>query len=413
MRKFSITGLCVPQKHYMVDISNKLEQIKSMVLDEAYFTINRGRQYGKTTTLFALESFLEHEYTVISISFGGMGEKSFKNEENFCQELLIRIRQALELSGYSKKEVEKWKNDLVNDFSSLSRHITQACQNTMKPYVLMIDEVDKASNNLVFINFLNELRDKFLLRRAGKDFTFHSVILAGVYDIRNLKWKIKLATQSDLETIEQIQNSPWNIAVDFNVDMSFNPDEIKSMLISYEGDHNTGMDLFAISNEIYKFTSGYPFLVSRICKCIDEVLDKEWSIPGVHNAIKLVQEENNTLFDDLYKNLNNNPLLSSLMRRMLIDGEKFSYNLGINEIALGVRYGYFSRDSQRELTISNQIFEKLLVEYFVDLNRVRGELPQVASVRDEFIVDNKFDMQACLERFAKYYPEIYSKKRDY
>jgi len=149
MRKFNITGLCVPQKNYMVDITNKLEQIKLMIAEEEYFTINRGRQYGKTTTLFALESFLENEYTVISISFGGMGEKNFRNEENFCQEFLIRIRQALRLASYPTKEIEKWKDDLVNDFSTLSRHITQACQNSMKPYVLMIDEVDKASNNLV------------------------------------------------------------------------------------------------------------------------------------------------------------------------------------------------------------------------------------------------------------------------
>lgn len=30
----------------------------------------------------------------------------------------------------------------------------------------------------------------------------------------------------------------------------------------------------AVSNEIYNFTSGYPFLVSRICQKIDEKLNK-------------------------------------------------------------------------------------------------------------------------------------------
>jgi hypothetical protein len=37
--------------------------------------------------------------------------------------------------------------------------------------VLMIDEVDKASNNRVFIHFLGMLRDKFLARNKGKDYT--------------------------------------------------------------------------------------------------------------------------------------------------------------------------------------------------------------------------------------------------
>ncbi len=51
MRRFNVTGLCTPDKDYMVDISDKIEQIRAMVDMEEYFTINRARQYGKTTTL--------------------------------------------------------------------------------------------------------------------------------------------------------------------------------------------------------------------------------------------------------------------------------------------------------------------------------------------------------------------------
>ena len=50
-KKFNITGLCVPEKHYMVDTSNRINEIAKMVEDGEYFTINRPRQYGKTTTL--------------------------------------------------------------------------------------------------------------------------------------------------------------------------------------------------------------------------------------------------------------------------------------------------------------------------------------------------------------------------
>ena len=50
MKRFNVTGICVPDKHYMVDIGDKLEKIKAMVDYGDYFTINRARQYGKTTT---------------------------------------------------------------------------------------------------------------------------------------------------------------------------------------------------------------------------------------------------------------------------------------------------------------------------------------------------------------------------
>ena len=47
MKEFNTTGLCNPKKHYMVDISDKLENIKKLVEKEKYFIINRPRQYGK------------------------------------------------------------------------------------------------------------------------------------------------------------------------------------------------------------------------------------------------------------------------------------------------------------------------------------------------------------------------------
>ena len=77
MKEFNTTGLCNPNKHYMVDISNKLYDIKKLVEKEKYFIINRPRQYGKTTTLLALENNLKDKYLVISISFEGIGNVVF------------------------------------------------------------------------------------------------------------------------------------------------------------------------------------------------------------------------------------------------------------------------------------------------------------------------------------------------
>ena len=41
MRRFNVTGLCVPSTDYMVDISGKLEKIRELVDDGCYFNINR------------------------------------------------------------------------------------------------------------------------------------------------------------------------------------------------------------------------------------------------------------------------------------------------------------------------------------------------------------------------------------
>lgn len=36
---FNTTGLCVPRKHYMVNIDNKLKEIKKLIDKENYFVM--------------------------------------------------------------------------------------------------------------------------------------------------------------------------------------------------------------------------------------------------------------------------------------------------------------------------------------------------------------------------------------
>ena len=61
---FNTTAVCIPEEHYMVNIAQRLQEIKALVDDGKYFTINKARQYGKTTTLIALKRLLESEYYV-------------------------------------------------------------------------------------------------------------------------------------------------------------------------------------------------------------------------------------------------------------------------------------------------------------------------------------------------------------
>ena len=44
-KTFNTTGLCIPNKHYMVNIDYKLKSIVKLIQRENYFVINRPRQY--------------------------------------------------------------------------------------------------------------------------------------------------------------------------------------------------------------------------------------------------------------------------------------------------------------------------------------------------------------------------------
>lgn len=164
MKQFNTTAVCVPDMHYMVDLSERVTQIKELVDDGKYFTINRARQYGKTTTLAALERALSGEYDVISIDFQDVTSADFIDESEFVKglaRLLCDTRDSMDIPVpdqyyQSFQELagrrEKFKlNDIFRIFD-------QWCRGNQKHIVLMIDEVDTAANHQVFLDFLGKFR---------------------------------------------------------------------------------------------------------------------------------------------------------------------------------------------------------------------------------------------------------------
>ncbi|MCL2045517.1 MAG: AAA-like domain-containing protein [Oscillospiraceae bacterium] len=415
MRRFNVTGLCVPKEDYMVDISGKIAQIRKLVDDRCYFTINRARQYGKTTTLLSLTNDLANDYLAVSISFEGIGDESFESAAMFCQTFLNLVRRALDFTDASDEYKESWRDSSVLTFAALSEHITDMCKPSSnvqdKKVVLMIDEVDKMSNNRVYLHFLGMLRDKFLGRKSERDYTFHSVILAGVYDIQNIKLKMVSEGIYEPSQVENaLYNSPWNIAVPFNVDMSFSSGEIAAMLSEYELDHCTGMDIQKIANEIYAYTCGYPFLVSRVCQCIDEELDKNWTVIGLRDAVQLMIGEKNTLFDDMIKNLENNKDLFDLIYDVLFVGNERVFNTDNPIIDLGHMHGYLKQGEGSKTVVTNRIFELRLYEYFLSKDSTSRRKMSTGVLQKDVVVDGRFDMELCLRKFADHYAEIWSER---
>ena len=352
MKEFNTTGLCNPNKHYMVDISEKLDYIKTLIKKEKYFIINRPRQFGKTTILYSLQRELSDEYLVLNISFEGIGDRAFIDEERFVNEFIDIIKESLEYIDEELIEKLTILSKDIESFLDLSKVISKFIKSVNKEVILIIDEVDKSTNNQLFLNFLGMLRNKYLQREAGKGLTFKSVILSGVYDVKNLKLKLR-------PDEERKYNSPWNIAVPFNIDMSLSQKGIEEMLNEYKKDRNIELDTKKVSEFIYYYTNGYPFFVSRICQIIDEDLNATWNEETLLRSIKMLLSESNTLFDDLIKNIENYKELKEYMFNLIMNGIDLSFNIDSSTINLGHIFGYF-RNENGKVKISNRIFEQRL-----------------------------------------------------
>ena len=360
MKEFNTTGICYPEDHYMVNIDSRIDEIEKAVAKGEYITINRGRQYGKTTTLYHLAEKLQENYVVFSISFERMGEAEFGTDDALAYNFLDKMRKMLRVAKNTndyvrnslKKAVEDNSEKCLIKFSFLDDFFTDLCDNSDKPIVLIIDEVDSASNYESFIKLLRLLREKYLIREQIP--TFQSVILAGVYDIKNLKLKVR--PDSDHQ-----YNSPWNIAVAYTTDMSLPTDGIQQMLQEYESDHHTGMDTALMAQMITDYTSGYPFFVSRVCQLIDKQ-NFSWDKDGLQNAVKIILTERCPLFTELFDLMDSHPALKKSIREIL-DGRYISYNNYVDGLNIASTLNIIT-DENGQAKISNKIFETRFKNFF-------------------------------------------------
>lgn len=410
MRKyFNTEGICYPDEHYMVNIADRLEEIMKYIAARKYFVINRARQYGKTTTLSLLAKKLKGDYIVFPLSFEGIGDSAYIDEYSFCRMIYrlfydaIYYGEAGQIPDSIRDHCKAMSLETVKtDFSDLSEFISTLSSALTKPVIIIIDEVDQASNHDVFLAFLGLLRAKYLKRRSRP--TFHSCILAGVYDIKNLKSRIR-------EDADQQYNSPWNVAAKFEVDMSFSAKDIEQMLTDYEADCNTGMNTSEIATMIYDYTSGYPFLVSRICKVVDEELHN-WTPNGIREAIKRLLAESNTLFDDMRKKISDFPELRQMLYAILFTGKSFPFNLDNFCINIASMFG-FIKEENGMVVIANRIFETRLYNLFMSEEMLDSATYRKALLdKNQFVVNGSLDVDLILQKFMEHFQEVYDDNTD-
>lgn len=413
-RYFNVTGACNAKYHYMVDLNARLEKIKGFVDRGNYFTINRARQYGKTTTLSALADYLKDEYIVLYLDFQMLSYEDFENERAFVKAFMSAVMEEIESEARITEGIRTELNKFTEGslLSELFPVLSEWCAKSEYPIVLMVDEADSASNYEVFVSFLAQLRAYFNARATRGKATFQSVILAGVYDIRNLKEKIHTNAGSK---VEKGTMSPWNIATDFDMDMNFSVEEIAGMLVSYETDHSTGMNITEMAELLFEYTAGYPFLVTKLCKIMDEQIDKEeaWTSKGFLEAVKILLTDKNTLFESMVAKLYEYSELKEMVYSLLFQGKEIPYNVLNHVVEIASMFG-FVRNDKGTVAIANRIFETVFYNLFLTSAEMQKTDIYKAAIKDknQFIRDGHLNMERLLEKFVEHFDELYGDRSE-
>ena len=80
---------------------------------------------------------------------------------------------------------------------------------------------------------------------------------------------------------------------------------------------------------------------------------------------------------------------------------------------LAYSFAYIKKGDRAQAIISNRIFESYLTDYFVTKDENSSEIRRLPGViYQDVIKGGKFDMEACLTKFAEHYQEISSPKEE-
>ena len=233
-------------------------------------------------------------------------------------------------------------------------------------------------------SFWGGVRNMFLSRETFP--TFQSVILAGVYDIKNLK------------------------PVPFDVDMSLSAKGIADMLAEYKADHNMTFDEMFVAQMIRDYTAGYPFLVSRICQIIDAER-YSWDKDGVLKAVNAILVERNTLFDNMIKKLDDYPELKQTLKGILFSGKTRSYNPDEKYIQIATMFNYIV-NKEGKIAVACRIMEIRLYNLFISEEENSSFFMQGQIDKSQFIKDGMIDVPHLLERFVVHMNQTYKMNHD-
>ena len=190
------------------------------------------------------------------------------------------------------------------------------------------------------------------------------------------------------------------------------------MLFRSENDYHTGMEVREMAQMIYDYTSGYPFLVSWICKTADEVIAGSdefperrdaWTREGIQAAVRKLLVERNTLFESLTGKVDSFPELERMLHTLLFVGRDIPYNADNKAIVTAAMYG-FIKNRKGNVALANRIFEMRLYNRFLSVEELRESDIYKASVYDknQFITDGHLNMRLILERFVEHFNELYA-----
>jgi hypothetical protein len=280
-RFFNTTGLCEPERHYMVyPFRHILNDVMRLINNCQYFVIHAPRQTGKTTFLhqLALRLNREGEYVSVVCSLESAGYESITVES--ANEVFVKSLHRMASLFVQPSQMPPAPDNYVAGPVLFGNYLTDWCRSLDKPLVLLLDEVDSLYDD-VLVSTLRQLRDGFQTR--PRNFP-QSAALVGLRDIR----EYRMRARADSPSIGA--GSPFNVKAESFFLPAFSREEVRGLLDQHTRD--TGQAFSAdVFEKIYEFSGGQPWLTNALAnEVVARMLNNDYSREITADMVEMAKE---------------------------------------------------------------------------------------------------------------------------
>ncbi len=378
---FNTAGPCIPGEHYMLPPERRLGRVLELVDDRKYFTLQSGRQTGKTTSA----QWLAEHYNAGDRYRAIWVDIQEAREEPDPAAAFRNVVQALD------RAVRTWIGDvglptgaarsLEDPQGVVSRYLEDLSARCPRPLVVLIDEADSLVGPAM-VSFLTQLRRGYLGRQKSP--FPHSVALIGARAVRDYVF-----TQKERRAVSWLGSaSPFNITAEATSLGPFTRDEVEELLLQHTTATGQRFEPEAIA-AIYELSQGHPWLVNALA---DQIVDRDLpdraapvTAAHVEAAKETIILERRTHIDSLVAKLRE-PRVRRIIDPMLAGGQTegdaldddFAYVLGLGLVR--ARGGQFE--------IANPIYREVIPRALTYIRQMQIANDPAAYVRP----DGAFDM---------------------
>jgi hypothetical protein len=256
-RIFNIAGPSKPELNYQIDPLKRLdwEDLQQLMATQRYFVLHAPRQTGKTSTLLAMMAAL-NAGGVYACAYANIeGAQAARGDETqgipaACDAMVDSIE--LYLPGTGLKTWYRENRLHIAPQHLLTALLTHWAQQSAKPVVLLLDEVDALVGDTL-ISLLRQIRAGYAQRPQAFP---QSIVLCGVRDVRDYRM-----SRGDGEVITG--GSAFNIQSKSLLMDNFSKEEVRELFEQHT--RETGQDFDeAIYPALWEDTAGQPWLVNAL-----------------------------------------------------------------------------------------------------------------------------------------------------